>query len=95
MLFRSTGIPIVSTVATNLGCAIKSISGGKAMAVSLAVGGVTKFICDKINKAFRKSKGLDENSKPSVVTIDDYIPYRNKFGEIFMVPAGADVSKLN
>ena len=65
------------------------------MAVSLAVGGVTKFICDKINKAFRKSKGLDENSKPSVVTIDDYIPYRNKFGEIFMVPAGADVSKLN
>jgi len=94
-LTLSTGIPIVSTVATNLGCAIKSISGGKAMAVSLAVGGVTKFICDKINKAFRKSKGLDENSKPSVVTIDDYIPYRNKFGEIFMVPAGADVSKLN
>lgn len=94
-LTLSTGVPIISTVATNLGCAIKSISGGKAMAVSLAVGGITKFVCDKINKAFRKSKGLDENSKPSVVTIDDYIPYRNKFGEIFMVPAGTDVSKLN
>ncbi len=91
----STGLPLISTVSTNLGCAIKSISGGKAMAVSLGIGAVTKFICDKINAAFRKSKGLDENAKPSIVTIDDYIPYKNKFGEVFLVPAGGDLNEIN
>ncbi len=88
----TTGIPLLSTVSTNLLCAMKSISGGKAMAVSLAIGAVTKKVCDGINKVFRKSKGLDENAQPSIVTIDDYIPYKNKFGEIFMIPAGADVN---
>ncbi len=94
-LTLSTGLPLLSTVTTNLLCAIKSISGGKSMAVSLAAGAATKFVCDKLNKAFRKSKGLDENSKPSIVTIDDYIPYKNKFGEIFLVPAGADMSMID
>lgn len=91
-LTLSTGVPLLSTMGTNLLCAIKSISGGKAMAVSLAIGAVTKKICDGINKTFRKSKGLDENAKSSIVTIDDYIPYKNKFGEIFMIPTGADIN---
>jgi len=91
----TTGIPLLTTVSTNLMCAIKSISGGKSLAVSLLAGAVTKKVCDGLNKAFRKSRGLDENAKPSVVTIDDYIPYKNKFGEIFMVPAGADINMLN
>ncbi len=76
----TTGVPLISTVGTNLLCAIKSISGGKSMAISLLAGFVTKKVCDGLNKVYRKARGLEENAKPSVVTIEDYIPYKNKFG---------------
>ncbi len=89
------GVPLISTVGTNLLCAIKSISGGKSMAISLLAGFVTKKVCDGLNKVYRKARGLEENAKPSVVTIEDYIPYKNKFGELFMVPPGTDINTLN
>ena len=91
----TTGVPLISTVGTNLLCAIKSISGGKSMAISLLAGFVTKKVCDGLNKVYRKARGLEENAKPSVVTIEDYIPYKNKFGELFMVPPGTDINTLN
>ena len=91
----TTGVPLISTVGTNLLCAIKSISGGKSMAISLLAGFVTKKVCDGLNKVYRKARGLEENAKPSVVTIEDYIPYKNNFGELFMVPPGTDINTLN
>lgn len=94
-LTLTTGLPLISTMGTNLICAMKSISGGKSMAISLLAGAVTKKVCDGLNKIFRKSKGLDQNNKPSVVTINDYIPYKNKFGELFMVPPDTNINTLN
>lgn len=83
----TTGLPIMSTVGTNLFGAINQISGGKSMAFSLGTGFVTKFICDGLNKIYRNSKGLDDKAKPSVATIDDYIdPYKNKIENVLKMP---------
>lgn len=80
----TTGLPILATVGMNLYGAVNAISGKTSMILSLAVGAVTKSICDVINKGYRKLRGLDENEKPSVKTIDDYIePHKNKFENVF------------
>lgn len=83
----TTGVPILSTVGTNLLGAINQISGPKSMAFSLGTGFVTKVICDGLNKMYRKSRGLDDKAKPSVATIDDYIdPYKDKIENVLKMP---------
>ena len=83
----TTGLPILSTMGTCLFAAINQISGKKAFLLGGAVAFVTKTVCDGLNRIYRKHKGLDENAKPSIVTIDDYInPYINKFEQVFFEP---------
>lgn len=87
----TTGLPLISTVGTNLYGAINQFSGRKSMLFSLGTAFITTRICKKLDKAYKKSRGLDENAKPSVVTIDDYISYLdpakntvgNKFASMF------------
>ena len=76
---------------TCLFAAINQISGKKALLLGSGVAFITKTICDGLNKIYRKHQGLDENAKPSIVTIDDYIndyinPYINKFEQVFFEP---------
>ncbi len=87
----TTGVPILSTMGTCLFAAINQISGKKALLLGSGVAFITKTICDGLNKIYRKHQGLDENAKPSIVTIDDYIndyinPYINKFEQVFFEP---------
>ena len=85
-LTLTTGAPLLGTIGTNLLCAIKNISGGKSMAVSLLAGAVIKKICGGLNKTYRSHRGLDENAKASVTTFDDYInPYKDKIENIIFV----------
>ncbi len=87
----TTGLPILSTMGTCLFAAVNQISGKKALLLGGAVATASKVICDGLNKLYRRHKGLDENVKPSIVTIDDYIndyinPYVNKFEQVFFEP---------
>jgi len=83
----TTGLPILSTMGTCLFAAVNQISGKKAFLLGSAVALVSKTICDGLNRLYRRHKGLDENTKPSIVTIDDYInPYVNKFEQVFFEP---------
>lgn len=83
----TTGLPILSTMGTCLFAAINQISGKKALLLGAAIAFATKTVCDGLNKIYRKHKGLDEDAKPSIVTIDDYInPYINKFEQVFFEP---------
>lgn len=95
----TTGLPLLSTVATNLYGAINQFSGKKSMIFSLGAGFVTKKICDKLDKAYKKSRGLDENAKPSIATIDDYISYldpsKNMVGNKFAAVFGYNADKNN
>ena len=87
----TTGLPILSTMGTCLFAAINQISGKKALLLGSAVGLASKTICDGLNKLYRKHRGLDENAKPSIVTIDDYInPYINKFEQTFFEPVNTE-----
>ncbi len=90
-LTLTTGAPLLGTVGTNLLCAIKNISGGKSMAVSLLAGAVIKKICGGLNNMYRSHRGLDENAKASVRTLDDYInPYKDKIENIIYVSPDND-----
>ena len=87
----TTGLPILSTMGTCLFAAINQISAKKALLLGSAVGLASKTICDGLNKLYRKHRGLDENAKPSIVTIDDYInPYINKFEQTFFEPVNTE-----
>lgn len=80
----TTGLPILSAIGACMIGAINQISGKKVMAMGLAVSAATKVVCNSLNKMYRNARNLDENAKPSVVTIDDYMePYVNKFEEFF------------
>ncbi len=94
----TTGIPILSTMGTCLFAAVNQISGKKALLLGGAVAFTTKTICDGLNRLYRKHKGLDENAKPSIVTIDDYIndyinPYVNKFEQVFFEPVNSNTQQ--
>lgn len=67
----TTGIPLLTTLATTIVATSKMISGAKALGLGLLTGFAANTVGSKINKKYQKAHNTEEAEK-TIVTLDDY-----------------------